>query len=224
MASLDVLQLARATADSTSPSVTFSSVAPGDLLVFLVAYRIGSATITPPAGLTAYTGRAGWPYLATYARVVQAGDTATWTFSLSTGSHWATHGYRIEGPFTNLTGVQITDDSTFASNTSQKILLTDASVGNNTLVIASITKYSNTAFSFGNSFTDTTNDAIGPEISLGTARRLYASSSTTVASTATWTGATSGTTALIRIAQPAGGGGPTPAQRARYRKRCNLTK
>lgn len=221
MAALDVLQLVPVQGSGTPVTVTFSSVAAGDLLVFVVMCGSGASVVTPPAGLTAYTNvNTEWPRLATYARVVQAGDSASWAFGFSNTDSNVIQGYRIEGPFSDLTGVTITADASFASGTSRKVLLSDATVTANTLVLAAICHYGSSTFSFSNAFTNAQNTTgIGAGV-LGTARRLYSTGASDVSTTATWTGSDSGNSALIRIAAPSGGGGTGSPYRQHFGAVC----
>lgn len=222
MAALDVLQLVRDTTTpaSTTKAVSFSAVVAGDLLVFVVCNQFGSTTVTPPAGLTSYTTRATeWPRLSTYARVVESGDSTSWTFTFSASeAPNVIHAYRIEGPFTDLSFVTITDDASFSGTASRKVLVADVSVPDNTLVVAAIGQYQvngAVTVAWSNSFANDASDTNGPNCRLSTARRLYATSSSTVASTASWTGNDGGNTALIRIQAPSTPSGPAAAALAR---------
>lgn len=230
MAALDILQTVRdaTTPGSTTKAVSFSAVAPGDLLLFIVCNQLGSTTVTPPVGVTTFTNRATeWPRLSTHARVAQAGDSTSWTFTFSASEQAnVVHAYRIEGPFSTLADVTITDDASFAGVASRRVLLSDVTVAANTLVIATIGQYElpgAPSVSWSNSFTNAIADDNGANCLLSTSRRLYTSAATDVSTTASWTGNDGGNAALIRIATPSGGGTTTPF-RPYYRKLCKLTK
>lgn len=203
MAALDVLQLATAAVSAATNTLNFSAVAAGDLILFFVSHTNGGVTITPPAGVTPFTQRGTqWPKLATYARVVQSGDATGWAFGFDNSDPSYIHGYRIEGPFTDLSGITITDDDSFGAVASRRILLSDVTVAANTLAIAGVAKYNTATASFDNSFGNVQNSASEGITSLASARRLYTGAATDVHSTASWTGSNTGNAALARIAAP----------------------
>ena len=217
MAALDILQEV-----TGAPTVTFSSVNAGELLLFTYMTRYGYSNVSTTAGLTRLATRGDeWPMLQVYARVAQAGDPTSWTFTPDGGGQSELRGYRIEGPFTDLTGITADMDASFTSLTSRRVRLSDMSVGANTLVIAALALDvgASDPSSVTNSFTSLA--TVGIDRKLSTARRLYTSSATDVSTTFTWTTAVNGNSALIRIPAPSGA---SAATLARYRKLCKLTK
>lgn len=205
MAALDILQEVTGGAD-----VTFSALNPGDLIVFQYMTRYGTSTVTTTTGLTLLASRSDeWPMIQTYARVVQSGDPLTWAFTPSIGGESAIRGYRIEGPFSSLSGVLSEADASFTGQTSRRVRTVDSTVAANTLVLAAVALDAGgtNPSSATNSFTSLA--TLGTDRKLSTARRLYASGATDVHTTFTWTTSVAGNSALIRIAAPAGGGGGT---------------
>ena len=219
MAALDILQTPTPVVRTSGPqniTITFGAVATGDLLLFALNVRTGTAVVTPPSGLTLLTNKSGWPRLLTYARVVQSGDSTSWQWSTDIDTALVLQAWRIEGAFANLSGVTGGEDAEFLSETSRRTLASDVSVGANTLVYAMLGKYSTSAVTFSNSFATAVSTDEGVT-QLSSARRLYTSAATDVSTTPSWTGATSGAAALIRIAAPSGGG-PDAATLLAYRK------
>ena len=204
MAALDILQEVAGGSGATNPvSVTFSAVNAGELLVFAYMAQRGDSTITAPAGLTLAADTAGgaWPQLKVYTRIAQSGDSLSWSFSSSIGDDCYLRGFRIEGTFTDLTGVTSSVDSSFSSVSSRAVLVANVTVAANTLVLAALSKSgSNNVSSVTNSFASLSNQ--GTDRKLSTARRLYTGSATDVSTTFSWTGSEEGNTALIRIAAP----------------------
>ena len=128
---------------------------------------------------------------------------------LSDSSWLVLHSYRIEGPFTDLSGVTITQDAGFTCNAKCDVLESPVSVAANTLCISALGVYSNAVTpAFDNSFDNDVYDQAAADITMASARRLYTGAASDVQTTATWpqTGSITGNNALIRIAAPSGGG------------------
>ena len=197
MAILDILQTVTPTptAGATSMTITFSALTPGDIVLFFQPWA-GTST-TPPAGVQSYnTGGAGIPCRA-FAKVVQAGDPLTWTFTTSPSGRqiWVAH--RIEGPFTDLSTLQVSNRTGSASVTAFRILGTDLTVNANTRVFAAIARGGEGAVAFSNGFATVGSNQFAE--SVATATRLYTAGATDVHTEATWATAAFPNALLLRL-------------------------
>ncbi len=197
MAALDILQTVTPTpvGGATSMTITFSTLTPGDIVLFFQASPFSSTT--PPAGVQSYdTGGGGVPCRA-FAKVVQAGDPLSWTFTTPTaGRHtWVAH--RIEGPFTDLSTLQVSTRTGSASVTAFRIMGTDLTVNANTRAFAAIARNESGAVAFSNGFASVGSNAFVE--SVATATRLYTAGATDVHTEATWAAAAFPNAMLLRL-------------------------
>lgn len=207
----------------TTATIAFASTpTAGDLLVFFAANQTGSDTITGPSGGTQAFVSPGteWPKIAAFVKIA-SGSENSFTVTSTSSTQLTCISYRIEGSFSDLTGVSgVADPTSFAATVeTKKIIATDQSVDANTLVFAAIGLYEDKTGSLGswtNSFANAT--AYFAISTLGVARRVYASSATDVSTTPTWTGNDGGNCGLVFV--ELGGTSIVPQAMANYRMRA----
>lgn len=93
-----IVQSAKNVANATTVTVTFGATpTPGNVLVFGVGWNVTSSTITPPTGVTLIGSNTTGHGIATYQRVVQAGDGTGWTFGISVSGQISVIAYEVFG-------------------------------------------------------------------------------------------------------------------------------
>jgi hypothetical protein len=106
------------------------------------------------------------------------------------------HGYRIEGPFTDLSSV-VVGGLAYGAITTQRVLATDVSVAANTLVLAQTFCNVTGAATYSNSFGNAVASSFVERMQ--TARRLYTGAATDVHTVVTFPSSASGSAQLVRV-------------------------
>jgi hypothetical protein len=232
MAKYDIRHYANSfNVDTATPSVAFAgSPVSGDIIV-LAFGALFDAVTAAPSGFTlldSWDGSGDAGKISFYAKLAGGSEPATYSATIATNRLCGGVGYVVEGPFASLAALTWSVRQPFASGSTTVTVLT----GTTSLAQAG-TALAFTAIPYGataetvstwsNSFTGRARGG-GNSAFINTASRVYPAADSGVQSTATFTGTVFASAWLARITESGGGSGPTPAQRARYRKLCKLTK
>jgi hypothetical protein len=232
MAKYDIRHYASAYKVSTAtPSVTFTGApVAGDLIV--LAFGAGFEAVTvAPSGFTlldVWDGSGDAGKISFYVKLAGGGEPATYSATIGSEKICGGVGYVVEGPFASLAALTWSARQPFASGSTTVTVLTGAtSLAQAGAALAftaipySITMPSVSGWS--NSFTTRARGG-GDFAHIDTASRVYPAADAGVQTVATFGGTVFASAWLARITEAGGGGGPTAAQRAYYRKLCKLTK
>lgn len=191
MAPLDVLQRVNSGWQGTSWSATFTALNAGDIILLFHVHDTGTSALTPPSGVTPlYDNIDGYPRLRIDARVIEAGDPLTWTYS--TASPAATGGvigYRIEGPFTDLSTIVVVNQAAGGTVGACDVLSAPTDIGAGTRLFAGVSIYGrNQSASFTGGFGNVQRIIQAGQLpSLAVADQLFADAAVDVQSSVTWT-------------------------------------
>jgi hypothetical protein len=204
MAALDILQTVTPTpvGGTTSMTITFSALNPGDIVLFFAVASSNASTVTPPSGVTPYGPTDGSAAsLRSFAKVVQAGDPLSWTFTSSVAGRQMWVAYRVEGPFTDLSTLQYSQRQGSGAFTTFRVPATDVSVNANTRVFAAVSRSASDAVTFSNGFSAAGSSAFVESVFAAT--RLYTAPATDVHTEATWGTSAAANGVLFRLQAPA---------------------
>lgn len=215
---------------TATPSVTFAGApVAGDIIVLAFGAAFDAVTVAP-SGFTlldAWDGSGDAGKISFYAKVAGSGEPATYSATIASAKDCGGVGYVVEGPFASLAALTWSARQPFASGSTTVTVLTGATAlaqAGTALAFTAIPySLALAAPSWSNSFTARARGG-GNSALIDTASRVYPAADAGVQTVATFGGTVFASAWLARITEAGGGGGPTAAQRAYYRKLCKLTK
>lgn len=206
----DIVTPVTGESNGSSGTLTFGSApASGDLIVLMYATHQQEIT-GGPSGFTEldsgfYNGQTRSKV---YAKVAGSSEGTSYAATFSGTTNWSGIARRIEGPFTDLSTLTCSGETTSYSTT-QRILSTNVAVAANTKVIAMLaTNEATDAFSSATNSFGTLVEVVEGAARCIQVDRTYTTSATDVHTQLTLTNPGFGRRTLLRIAEP-GSSGPS---------------